>query len=88
MQKLRTSFAIMLMAATIIAGNTSAIAAVGNQEKCPVMGFDITRELFTDYRNKRIYFCCPSCPLDFKKNPEIYIKQMRENKVILEDAPA
>lgn len=67
---------------------TSAHAAPGNQETCPVMGFEISRDIFTDYQAKRIYFCCPSCPLDFNRTPDYYMKKMIESGVILEDSPA
>ena len=67
---------------------SGANAAPGNQKLCPIMGFEITNELFTDYKSKRIYFCCPSCPQDFKKTPDKFMEQLREQGVILEDAPA
>jgi YHS domain-containing protein len=60
----------------------------GVQSLCPVMGFDINRDIFADYRSKRIYFCCPFCPSKFKRTPEKYMEQMREKGVLLEDAPA
>ncbi|OIQ51399.1 hypothetical protein BerOc1_03352 [Pseudodesulfovibrio hydrargyri] len=58
------------------------------QSLCPIMGFDINRDIFTDYRSKRIYFCCPFCPSEFKKDPDKYMEQMRDNNVLPEDAPA
>jgi YHS domain-containing protein len=58
------------------------------QSLCPVMGFDINRDIFTDYHSKRIYFCCPFCPSEFKKTPDKFMDQMQEKKVLLEDAPA
>lgn len=88
MNSFRSALIIMLMTMTVVIGSTGAFAVVSNQEKCPVMGFDIDRQLFTDYQSKRVYFCCPSCPSDFKRTPGKYMEQMRENGVILEDAPA
>ncbi|QGY42080.1 YHS domain-containing protein [Pseudodesulfovibrio cashew] len=64
-----------------------ASAQSTEQKLCPVMGFDITRELFTDYKGKRIYFCCPDCPPKFKKSPEKYMKKLLDNGVVPEDAP-
>ncbi|AMK11263.1 TRASH domain-containing protein [Pseudodesulfovibrio indicus] len=87
MNSLGTAIILMLMTIAVVIGSTDALAARGNQEKCPVMGFEIDRKLFTDYQSKRIYFCCPSCPSDFKKTPDNFMEQMRENGVILEDAP-
>ncbi len=85
-----TIAAILLLA--VIATATpwpgeSVDAAPGNQTLCPVMGFEINRELFTDYQVKRIYFCCPACPPEFKKTPDTYMAQMAAEGVILEDAP-
>lgn len=62
-------------------------AAPGNQPLCPVMGFEINRELFTDYKSKRIYFCCPACPPEFKKTPEKFMAKMNAEGIIPEDAP-
>lgn len=36
---------------------------------------------------KRIYFCCPPCIQEFKRDPEKYMKKMKEQGVVLEDAP-
>ncbi|EGB15144.1 YHS domain protein [Pseudodesulfovibrio mercurii] len=62
-------------------------AEPGNQTSCPVMGFDINRDIFTDYKAKRIYFCCPSCPPEFRKKPDFYIAAMQAKGVLPEDAP-
>ncbi len=57
------------------------------QTKCPVMGGDINREIYTDHEGKRIYFCCEGCKPIFEKAPEKYLKKMEEEGVTLEDAP-
>ena len=44
------------------------------QKTCPVMGGTINKEIFVDYKGKRVYFCCPGCPVTFKKDPEKYLK--------------
>jgi hypothetical protein len=44
------------------------------QKTCPVMvGTPIRKDIYTDYKGKRVYFCCPSCKSTFEKNPEKYI---------------
>ena len=83
----RTYIVLIFIIAFMFMGSM-AHAAPGNQTKCPVMGFDISRDLFTDYQSKRVYFCCSSCPGDFKKTPDFYMDQMRDSGVILEDVPA
>ncbi|MEJ5365401.1 MAG: YHS domain-containing protein [Desulfosoma sp.] len=57
------------------------------QEKCPVMGGPINKNIYTDYKGKRIYFCCPACPGEFKKDPEKYMKKLEAEGVELEKAP-
>jgi YHS domain-containing protein len=57
------------------------------QTICPVMGDPIDKKFFVDYKGHRIYFCCSSCPEEFKKNPEKYMKKLRDSGVTLEKAP-
>jgi len=58
------------------------------QTKCPVMGGPVNKKVFTDYKGKRIYFCCDSCISAFLNNPDKYLKDMADEGVILEDSPA
>ena len=46
------------------------------QKKCPVMGGDINKNIYTDYKGRRIYFCCESCKKSFGEDPEKYLKKM------------
>jgi YHS domain-containing protein len=46
------------------------------QTNCPVMGGKINKDIYTDYKGKRVYFCCGGCPSEFKKNPEKYMKKL------------
>jgi len=55
---------------------TGAFAAP--QTTCPVMGGNINKEIYADYKGERIYFCCMGCPPEFKKNPEKYLKKLKE----------
>ncbi|WP_319583511.1 hypothetical protein [uncultured Pseudodesulfovibrio sp.] len=91
MSRLKWTAAIfaMLIGLVVITPWPSGIAetAPGNQKSCPVMGFDIDREIFADFRAKRIYFCCPSCPPEFRKSPATYMNTMQTGGVLLEDAP-
>ncbi|MBU0943527.1 MAG: hypothetical protein KJ804_02650 [Proteobacteria bacterium] len=49
------------------------------QTTCPVMGGTIVnKELFADYKGERVYFCCLACPEQFAKDPEKYIKKLKE----------
>ena len=58
-----------------------------NQEKCPVMGGSINKEVYADYNGKRVYFCCAGCDKTFQKDPEKYMKKMQEEGVVLEASP-
>ncbi len=46
------------------------------QKKCPVMGGDIDKSVFTDYKGRRVYFCCASCKNKFIEDPEKYLKNL------------
>ena len=58
------------------------------QTTCPVMGGNINKELYVDYKGERVYFCCAGCPEAFQKNPEKYMKKLRAEGVELEKVPA
>ncbi|MFC1495153.1 YHS domain-containing protein [Thermodesulfobacteriota bacterium] len=47
------------------------------QKKCPVMGGDIDKEVFIDYKGRRIYFCCAGCEEKFMKDPEKYLNKLK-----------
>jgi Cu(I)/Ag(I) efflux system membrane fusion protein len=48
----------------------------GEQKLCPVMGFKINKDLFTVYKGKKVYFCCPGCKPEFEKNPQKYLAKL------------
>jgi YHS domain-containing protein len=48
------------------------------QTTCPVMGGAIDKKVYADYKGKRVYFCCAGCIETFNKNPEKYLKKMKE----------
>jgi YHS domain-containing protein len=55
------------------------------QETCPVMGGKIDKHVFTDHRGKRVYFCCARCVPEFKMNPELYLKVLKDRGEKVED---
>jgi len=57
------------------------------QTKCPIMGGDIDKKLYVDYKGKRIYFCCPGCDKEFMKDPDKYMKILKDWGVTPEPAP-
>ncbi len=48
------------------------------QATCPIMGGAINKNLFVDYKGKRIYVCCAGCLGELKKDPEKYLKKLHE----------
>ena len=55
--------------------------AVIEQTICPVMKAPINRaqlnkELYTEYKGKKVYFCCPSCKERFEQAPEQYLSKL------------
>lgn len=53
---------------------------VTEQTICPVMGNPINKEYYTEYKGKKVYFCCPDCKAVFEKDPEKYIKDLPQFK--------
>ncbi len=49
---------------------------VTKQKLCPVMGIPINASLYTEYKGKKVYFCCPGCKDTFEKEPEKYLPKL------------
>jgi len=58
------------------------------QTTCPVLGGKIDKNVYADYKGKRVYFCCAGCVAKFKEDPSKYLKKLAEQGVSLEDVPA
>ena len=50
------------------------------QTTCPVMGGAIDKNIFTEYKGEKVYFCCAGCVDKFKANPEEYIAKLPQFK--------
>jgi len=83
----KISVVILALALTAFAAGSLWAADPKPQTTCPVLGGDIDKSVYVDYQGKRIYFCCMGCDAEFKKNPEMYMKKLREAGVALEPAP-
>lgn len=47
------------------------------QTKCPVMDDqDINPQIYSEYKGKRVYFCCLSCKAKFDADPEKYLSNL------------
>lgn len=58
------------------ADQTQAVVAVAEQTTCPVMGGPINKAIFTEYKGKKVYFCCKGCDQKFQENPEQYVAKL------------
>ncbi len=86
LKKLVLTIVIVLFAAGSVLV-TKLPAQTKAQTTCPVLGGNITKDVYADYQGKRIYFCCKGCDEEFKKNPEKYLKKLDEQGVTLEALP-
>jgi YHS domain-containing protein len=83
-------FKLLILALTLtalVAGNLWA-ADAKPQTTCPVLAGNVNKQVYADYKGKRIYFCCQGCDAEFKKNPDKYMKKLKEQGVTLEPSPA
>ncbi len=58
-----------------------------DQTECPVMGGLINKNVYADHQGNRVYFCCPPCLKEFKKDPDKYVKKLKEQGVALAKSP-
>ena len=55
---------------------TTAAASV-EQTTCPVMdGNKINKNVFVEYKGKKVYFCCEDCKAKFLAEPEKYVAKL------------
>jgi len=55
----------------------ASAAAEVEQTTCAVMdGMKIDKNVFTEYKGKKIYFCCTDCKAKFEADPEKYIAKL------------
>lgn len=67
--------------------NTAKVVEKKKQTICPVLGNPINKSVYTDYKGKRVYFCCAMCVGEFKKHPDEILKKMESEGIELEDTP-
>ncbi|MHC4645491.1 MAG: efflux RND transporter periplasmic adaptor subunit [Planctomycetota bacterium] len=56
------------------------VSRAAEQAICPVMGGKIDKNIFTEYKGKKVYFCCPACKPEFEKTPEKYLDKLPQFK--------
>ena len=52
------------------------MTASAEQTVCPVMGNKIDKNVFVEYKGKKVYFCCADCKAKFLADPEKYIAKL------------
>lgn len=50
------------------------------QTLCPVSGDPIDAKVSTDYKGRRVYFCCAMCIKDFQADPAKYLPLLSRTK--------
>ncbi len=62
---------------TTTAEDTNKAAASVEQTMCPVMdGNKIDKNVFVEYKGKKVYFCCADCKAKFLAEPEKYVAKL------------
>ncbi|MDH4240179.1 MAG: YHS domain-containing protein [Phycisphaerae bacterium] len=56
-------------------------AVAGEQTMCPVMGGAIDKNIFVEYKGKKVYFCCAACKEKFEAEPEKYLAKLPQFKL-------
>ena len=54
----------------------AAAKAKAEQTVCPIMGEKINKEISTEYKGQKVYFCCAMCIDTFNKEPEKYLSKL------------
>lgn len=82
------SLVFMVILAALTAGAVAPQAALAAaQTTCPVMGGNLDKNIFADYKGQRVYFCCKGCDAQFNQDPEKYLKKLKDQGVTLQAAP-
>ena len=55
---------------------SASAATEVEQTVCPVTGEKINKNIFVEYKGKKVYFCMESCKQAFEKDPEKYIAKL------------
>jgi YHS domain-containing protein len=58
--------------------NTNAVTSIATEQTmCPVQtDMKIDKNIFVEYKGKKVYFCCTDCKALFEKDPEKYISKL------------
>ena len=66
---------------TELTKEAAATAEQIEQKTCPVMtNMKINPKIFTEYKGKKVYFCCNDCKVKFEADPEKYVPNLPQFK--------
>jgi len=61
----------------VVPAETKQVASAKiEQTTCPIMGNPINKNLYAEYKGKKVYFCCPGCKPKFEADPEKYVTKL------------
>jgi len=52
----------------------------GEQKVCPMTGMAVNKDIYTEYKGKKVYFCSQACKAEFLKDPEKYVSKLPQFK--------
>ena len=61
---------------SMMSESAKEVVSAIEQTDCPVMGGAINKAIFTEYKGKKVYFCCSPCKEKFEQEPEKYIAKL------------
>ena len=66
--------------AMIMSGPEKELVQTAKQTACPIMGTAIDKNVYTEYKGKKVYFCCAGCETPFLESPEKYLSKLPQFK--------
>ena len=66
--------------AAMVSESAKEVVSAVEQTDCPVMGGAINKAIFTEYKDKKVYFCCSPCKEKFEQEPEKYVAKLPQFK--------
>ncbi len=64
----------------VAAETATQVVAAAEQTNCPIMDAPIDKNIFVEYKGKKVYFCCKGCETKFMQDPEKYIAKLPQFK--------
>jgi YHS domain-containing protein len=72
---MKRKFSLSLLVLLAVASLAMA-SEDGTQKTCPMSGGSIDKDIYTDYKDMRVFFCSDACKVPFNADPEKHLKAM------------